>query len=154
MPGTMRPRGAVIVFSFLALLQVTVVGAGACSPSTPVPGSSALCNSPTGVCFDASAILRLASGYVIPPQYGATCTSGTYFIGPPSAWNGTCGATVFVLCDSGAWSGAYCGDYLPPGWELLGPDGGVIVGPDAATDADATSDGASPADATSDGTHE
>jgi hypothetical protein len=104
----------------------------ACSlPGSP-SGSTALCNSPTGVCVDGSTIVGLAPGYTVPAPYGTSCTSGTYYPGPPSAWAGTCGSSIFVLCVGGAWSGAYCGDYLPDGWELLGPDGGLVA--DAGTD--------------------
>jgi hypothetical protein len=143
----MTRRRAWVLAASLALLDVGVALSGACSLPASPSGDTALCNSPTGACTDGSTIVGLASGYTVPAQYGSSCTSGTYYPGPPSAWAGTCGSSIFVLCVGGTWSGAYCGDYLPDGWELLGPDGGLVA--DAAADSGA--DGGSTDGSTSDG---
>jgi len=138
------PRNIGIATATVVLVQLGVAGAGACSSST----AASLCASATGACVDGSTSVGLAKGYMVPSQYGATCTSGTYFIGPPSAWNGTCGATIYVLCLGGTWSGAYCGSTLGDGgWQPLAPDGAWLVAADAGEDVvvrsitDATRDG-------------
>lgn len=142
----MKFSGALRGLSVLSLLVTvaavaSIASAAACNSSGATPS---LCNTATGVCADGSTVEGLASGYTVPPQYGTTCTSGTYFIGPEAAWRGTCGANVYVVCIAGSWSGAFCGDYLGTGWFALGADGGLVVdaaeeastdAPDAAVDA-------------------